>query len=1437
MPIPVMVTRAVMIVAPYLGQRLYSKFFGKKHKIPRVSPAYKIREADEPVSNESPVPIIYGYNKVEGHVIYREQNNARIFDLAIGLGEGEIEEIKNIKVNDIPIGEIPSHSLTDITISFKGIRIYDSDSRIAISKFSGETNGVDNYVIVKGSLYNDGAYRIHARDPKYIEIDDEHGRNSLTTEPAGARITLTTDIGFKTYLGTTSQIGDDIFKKGMVKLQPTEDSWVDEDLPDTINGGSDGLVVKIRGTGEVLEKYTYLKFNLDDLPAGLTITKAVLRIPVYDITRDGKRATLGQSSDVGEVVVYNATTETGWTEDDLTWNTKSLPLSRCSDFKHVKNIGAVQEFKLNKEYGLPFLNDQYTAGADATLIIKDKETVAYAMRYEVEYTSTESVYKNAVLELHYEGGTPQGYKNTAYIALTIDTQSEKLGSSLPRITAEVKGRLIKNWTGAAYETSYSNNPVWCILDLLTNTRYGLGISESDLKLASFITAADYCNGQVAGDRGDENRFECNIVFDSMTDAYSMIQEMLLTMRGRIFPLDDTLTLSLEAISGVDHTFTVDNIVKDSFSYYETDESERPNIIRVSYTNPEKDFKIDYVQVGDAIDIAERGSHIQEYQCISINKKSQATRYANFLLWKAKQNTKGCTFSVSINNCDVAVNDICKITHPVPNWTEKKFRILQASESFRDDIRLICEEYDATVYYEPGTIPVVYDETPEQPPGFERPAVVTDLTLSETHQILDDGTYVPQIEITFTEPDYYYPLEYQIWYKKEGDSWRMKTSIISNRYLLAVDEVATYYIRIVSNNTYFDYNTIWDDSPQSSIAMVGQNETPSIPTVAGIDWAANAGAEWTTGTIYHKGTAYKMASGDTTDEYIYFDPDVSETGLLTSATRPTMNSDTWIMAIYDAVLDEVTVAQGFKLLHAGLLQADTITADEISANTITATEVNFTVVDGTNIVGTINASSEGIDISGAKINIAGTTTFTSGWAAATNAETDIDVLNTQNAPAVAGATDNTVANLKARVFRQTTAPVADMGEGDTWIDTNDGDRPYNYTGAAWEEILTIIDGGKITTGTIDASVVTVTNISATNITTGTLTGLTIQTAASGKRAVIDGSNNKFSLFNAGDAEIIRIDDNVTGYSNTPVVACADSTYGGIVVCANNPTLASATKRTTVSDGQYDQLTSESGIAIIWSITTGDGSTYIRANNTFYTSGDIVSPGTLAIDDINLDGSITMDAGELVDGYDVSVLGLASHAQAHTIGSHTSIDEINGHVLYVDSGAWTDGTLASAGIAAASHAHAQLHDRAHVMTSTSDHQSTSTWRMFISDASNDVNERVLGAASTYLKGAGTSAFPTWSTITHAETTGKGVNDHHNQAHTHASHSGISIDDHIGSAAAGQILYYDSGAWNKTSLTTLVRAIIAAYLGTPGLDAGYTIDPGDTLNITNGLIRSIT
>lgn len=194
---------------------------------------------------------------------------------------------------------------------------------------------------------------------------------------------------------------------------------------------------------------------------------------------------------------------------------------------------------------------------------------------------------------------------------------------------------------------------------------------------------------------------------------------------------------------------------------------------------------------------------------------------------------------------------------------------------------------------------------------------------------------------------------------------------------------------------------------------------------------------------------------------------------------------------------------------------------------------------------------------------------------------VNIQDTAIAAAAAAATAaQSTADGKNKVYRQDAQPSGGTYvSGDIWFDTDDNNKIYRYSGTAWVAVqlggnaLASINASSITTGTIDASVITVSYINASNISTGTLaaariaansldvsvlqagtlragtvysgdivasqitsgtiTGRTLQTSASGKKVVIDGSNN-----------YIRFDDvagTTSGYI-TPLTIAGVGDYG-------------------------------------------------------------------------------------------------------------------------------------------------------------------------------------------------------------------------------------------------------------------------------------------------------
>jgi hypothetical protein len=149
-------------------------------------------------------------------------------------------------------------------------------------------------------------------------------------------------------------------------------------------------------------------------------------------------------------------------------------------------------------------------------------------------------------------------------------------------------------------------------------------------------------------------------------------------------------------------------------------------------------------------------------------------------------------------------------------------------------------------------------------------------------------------------------------------------------------------------------------------------------------------------------------------------------------------------IQDLAVDNAKIAD----LSAVKITAGFLDAARIEAGTISASKLDFTVVGTTNVVGTINASSEGIRISGTRIQIDGNVTFSAGY-----------------------------------------DPTTKITSGGAATDINNN--------------VTTISGGKITTGSIAADKINVTNLIVENL----------KTSASGQRVEITKANNDLRVYNA------------------------------------------------------------------------------------------------------------------------------------------------------------------------------------------------------------------------------------------------------------------------------------------------------------------------------------
>ncbi len=145
-------------------------------------------------------------------------------------------------------------------------------------------------------------------------------------------------------------------------------------------------------------------------------------------------------------------------------------------------------------------------------------------------------------------------------------------------------------------------------------------------------------------------------------------------------------------------------------------------------------------------------------------------------------------------------------------------------------------------------------------------------------------------------------------------------------------------------------------------------------------------------------------------------------------------------------------------YAPILRAGVVTAEVLEATAVRAKLVGAERVQAENLVASLS-----LEV-GQSIQSTTYTAGSAGWIIKADGSAEFT-----NVTVAGYAESGDLAGLSA-IIRATSAPStrsdgSALVAGDQWVDTDDGNRPYNWSGSAWVRAYTIIDGGDITTGTV------------------------------------------------------------------------------------------------------------------------------------------------------------------------------------------------------------------------------------------------------------------------------------------------------------------------------------------------------------------------------------
>ena len=289
------------------------------------------------------------------------------------------------------------------------------------------------------------------------------------------------------------------------------------------------------------------------------------------------------------------------------------------------------------------------------------------------------------------------YPNSALVGLRFDARNfssipsrkylirgikVKIPSNATVDTTTHFGRLTYSgvWDGTFQAATWTNDPAWCLYDLLTSERYGAGVPESTLDKYDFFAISQYCNDTVDdGKGGQEPRFSLNLLINSRDEVYNVIQQMTAIFRGISYYGAGTLQLLQDKPADAQYVLGPSNVVDGLFQYQGTSQKKRHTVAVVSWQSYDTRGDVEYEYVEDHDAVAKYGIIKKDIKAIGCYSQGQAHRIGKWTLLSEQALTETCSFSVAIDSGIILrPGMVVDIADPIKSGVRRSGRVKSAT---------------------------------------------------------------------------------------------------------------------------------------------------------------------------------------------------------------------------------------------------------------------------------------------------------------------------------------------------------------------------------------------------------------------------------------------------------------------------------------------------------------------------------------------------------------------------------------------------------------------------------------------------------------------------------------------------------------------------------------------------------------------------------------
>ncbi|WP_249821161.1 phage tail tip protein J-related protein, partial [Escherichia coli] len=215
--------------------------------------------------------------------------------------------------------------------------------------------------------------------------------------------------------------------------------------------------------------------------------------------------------------------------------------------------------------------------------------------------------------------------------------------------------------------AYSNNPAWCLWDMLTHPRYGMGkrLGAADVDKWALYAIGQYCDQTVPdGFGGTEPRMTFNAYLAQQRKAWDVLSDFCSAMRCMPVWNGQTLTFVQDRPSDVVWPYTNSDVVVDDngvgFRYSFSALKDRHTAVEVNYTDPQNGWQTSTELVEDPEAILRYGRNLLKMDAFGCTSRGQAHRAGLWVIKTELLETQTVDFTLGSQGLRHTPGDIIEI---------------------------------------------------------------------------------------------------------------------------------------------------------------------------------------------------------------------------------------------------------------------------------------------------------------------------------------------------------------------------------------------------------------------------------------------------------------------------------------------------------------------------------------------------------------------------------------------------------------------------------------------------------------------------------------------------------------------------------------------------------------------------------------------------------